>query len=199
MMSEPTLLINILLADLAALDVIPFDRATQVVLAAVAGCVTLGAVACYASRQGRPLVRHGWIAWLMYGAFLATVGVLAVTSLQAVLSGQALSGYALMGHVSAAGAFTFLLVAVAWLFLPAADIDGDFQREHRWWFARWSSWLLILSALATAGTMFLSMLPLLDTAGLHQVLSVHRFAGLATVAAAVLHAFALAMTRFGFR
>ena len=47
--------------------------------------------------------------------------------------------------------------------------------------------------------MFLSMLPILDTQGLIEMLAVHRYAGLVVVVAAVTHLYTLLMTRMGVR
>ncbi len=56
---------------------------------------------------------------------------------------------------------------------------------------RLSAWLLILSSLVAAATMVISMLPVLDTQGLLQVATWHRWAGLVVVVSAVLHLLAL--------
>lgn len=152
-------------------------------------------VASNAMPQRRPLFSS-----LIYVAFIAVLALLSVTSFGSLLQSKPLSGYVLMAHVAGAGAFTFLLTAIAWLYLPTySHAEQGFRFEHRWWLARWSAWLLVVGSLAAAGTMFLSMLPVLNTESLKQVALLHRYAGIVTVVAAVLNLFAMACTRFKLR
>lgn len=171
-----------------------------VLLVVVAFILADALYAYFARRRGEATQRRGWLSWLIYLGFMGLVAVLGVTGFGSIVSVGFMSGDALLVHVVAAGAFTFLLVAIAWLFLPRpARAGGSFQYEHRWWLARWSAWLLVFSCLAAAATMFLSMLPILDTVGLSQVVELHRYAGLAAIAAALLHAYALTATRLSLR
>lgn len=145
--------------------------------------------------------RRSFLSRLLYFVFLASICVLAISSFGAILQFGHMQGYALFAHISAAGAFVFLLLAIAWLYLPRGDettgvrVAGD----QRWWVGRWTAWALVISSLVAAGTMFLSMLPILDTAGLLTSAAVHRYAGLAVTAFAALHLFALTCVRFGLR
>lgn len=146
--------------------------------------------------KSRSIVSKG-----LYIAFSACVAILGITSFGTLLYQEHLGGYALLAHVGVAGAFVFLLAAVAWFFLPngsTADKPG-FTRDERWWFARWTAFGLVLSGIATAATMFTSMLPILDTQGLLEFAMLHRYAGLSTLVFAVLHGYALACTHFNLR
>jgi hypothetical protein len=176
---------------------------------AVAGLITfVGAAALRSSpvamasaaattTDGKVHLRRAWFHSLIYVAFMGVLALLSVTSFGSLLQSKPLSGYVLMAHVAGAGAFTFLLVAIAWLYLPTySHAEQGFRFEHRWWLARWSAWLLVVGSLAAAGTMFLSMLPVLNTESLKQVALLHRYAGIVTVVAAVLNVFAMAWTRF---
>lgn len=179
-----------------------FERA--LIAAGVVTVMGLAASAFYvnATRCNREQVhQRGWISKLVYVAFLAVVLVLAVSSFGSILQAGHMQGYALLAHIAAAGAFVFLLLAVALLYLPTGRRPGQpgFTSDDRWWIARWSAWALVISSLIAAGTMFLSMLPILDTAGLIEVAALHRYAGLAVVIAAIFHAYALLCTRLKLR
>lgn len=145
-------------------------------------------------------VRRSWLSRLLYLVFLASVCVLAASSFGSILRFGHMHGYALLAHVSAAGAFVFLLLAIAWLYLPWQDEDdGPIPNDQRWWFGRWTAWALVVSSLVAAGAMFLSMLPVLETPSLLTAAAVHRYAGLAVTVFAALHLYAITCTRFGFR
>ncbi len=189
----------IVIGDALAVDALPFAKVALACMAVTLFCLAIFSVFCWASNKKKMPVRRMWVSSLLHLAFVATVVVLAVTSLQAVFSGNAMAEYPLMAHVATAGAFTFLLLGMAWLYLPHLGLDGEYQRENRWWFSRFSSWLVVTAGLVTAGTMFLSMLPILDTPNLAQALTWHRYAGLATVVGCILHLAAVLMTRFGWR
>lgn len=187
---------------LVPLPQIPF---WQVLVGAAAGVGAFILLHLAFALSTKVAVRHAaprhWFSLLVYLIFLLVVGVLAVTSFGSIWQVGHMSHYALLSHVAAAGAFTFLLLVIAVLFLPRGTEEGDrtFTADQAWWLGRWSAWLLVASGLATAGTMFLSMLPVLDTAGLLEVAELHRYAGLTTVAAAILHAYSLICTRIGLR
>jgi hypothetical protein len=144
---------------------------------------------------------HHWFSRLTYAIFIASICVLSASSFVSILQFGHMSGLALLAHVSAAGVFVFVLVAIAILYLPSDShlADESIAWESRWWVARWTAWLLVVSSIVAAGTMFVSMLPLLDTEGLVTALELHRYAGLAVVIGAVLHLYALLITRLGFR
>lgn len=184
-------------ADLS-LPAIDFKSAIVPTLGGLAALVVLHAFFVFASGRRRTSARLGWLTTSVYALFLVIVAVLAASSLGSIMQFGHMSGYALLAHVSAAGGFTFLLVAIAFLYLPWAKDDREDIAE-RWWLVRWSAWGLILSSVAAAATMFLSMLPALDTGGLLQAAEVHRFAGLAVVATAILHTYSLSCTKLGLR
>jgi hypothetical protein len=152
-------------------------------------------------RQREEIHQRSWLSRLVYLIFLAVIIVLALTSFGSILQVGHMEGYALLAHIGAAGAFVFLLLAVAVLYLPLGARPGDrsYTSDDGWWLARWSAWTLVVSALITAGTMFLSMLPVLDTKGLIEVAALHRYAGLVVVVAAIFHAYALLCTRLKLR
>jgi hypothetical protein len=135
--------------------------------------------------------RQGWFARCAYLALLLTILLLSSTSFGSILTLGHLQHYALLAHLSAAGAFAFLLLAVAVTYLPSG--------QKRWWVERWSVWLLVLGGIVTAATMFLSMLPVLDTDGLRQAASIHFYSGLVTAISAAIHAFSLLAVRLGWR
>lgn len=171
-------------------------------LIGLAVLVVLGGVAVNASKKTvAPAKSRSWFSKLLYLAFLVTVIVLAGSSFGSILQAGHMSGYALIAHVAAAGAFTFLLLAVAVLFVPngANPEEAGFTSDGRWWFSRLSAWLLLLSSIAAAGTMFVSMLPVLDTPGLLEFAALHRFAGLGVVISAVMHVFAMLCAKSGLR
>lgn len=171
-------------------------------LIGLAVLVVLGGVVVNASKKAvTPAKSRSWFSKLIYLAFLAMVIMLAGSSFGSILQAGHMSGYALIAHLGAAGAFTFLLLAVAVLFAPngAKPDEAGFTSDGRWWFSRMSAWLLLLSSIAAAGTMFVSMLPILDTQGLLEFAALHRFAGLAVVISSVMHGFAMLCAKSGLR
>jgi hypothetical protein len=190
-----------LLADLTFPE-IPLSAVLIGACIVVAAIVIINAVIVvptnYKVRAG---ARRGIFSQLLYVVFLALIAVLAVTSFGSILQYGHLSGYALLAHIGAAGAFVFLLVAIAWLYLPrgyGAPLSAK-RGEDRWWLARWSAWILIVSSIASAATMFASMLPLLDTEGLLEFAAWHRYVGVLVVMAAIVHLYAMLCTRLGWR
>lgn len=170
-------------------------------IALVAG-LSLLTLFLFATNRKRSNAKHRSI-WIRFGylAFLGTIVILAVTSFASIIQFGHLFGYALLAHVAAAGAFVFLLLLVACFYLPRGSdlLENEAPGDNRWWLARFSAWLLVLSSIMTAGTMFISMLPILDTAGLREFAVLHRYAGVAVVAAAILHLYSLSCTKMGLR
>jgi len=154
-----------------------------------------------AIRSRLPTNRRHWFSFALHVAFLAVIAVLAISSFGTLIATWHLLGYPLLLHLTAAGAFVFLLLGFAALYIPQGRPAPDDQAisAHRWWLNRWSIWTLVLAGLVTAGTMFASMLPVLDTAGLLQAATLHRYAGLIVVVAAVTHAYNLVCVRIGWR
>lgn len=133
----------------------------------------------------------------LYAVYLALIAVLAASSFGSILRWGHMSGYALLTHMAAAGAFVFLLMLIAWLYLPHGRAVR--RLETRWWLARWSAWTMVLASLVVIASMLLCMLPLLDTVDMRRMIDVHRYAGLAVVATAAMHAASLCYTRLGWR
>ncbi|MEZ6134385.1 MAG: hypothetical protein R3C53_05685 [Pirellulaceae bacterium] len=177
---------------------LPFSEVLWPALGATLACVVAHALLAFFTSSNRSRAKLGWVRGSLYGLYLITILVLGLSSLVSVIQYGHMSGYALLGHVAAAGAFTFLLLAIAFLMLPCSEDDPKL-RTNRWWLSRWSVWGLVISSLVAAGSMFLSMLPILDTSGLLQMAEVHRYAGLCVVIMACVHLYSLACTRMGWR
>lgn len=191
-----------LLADLQSLSV-SFIQVLYVAIVALAvGLAALALNVLTTNRKMQPGPARHWISRSIYGIYLISILALAMSGLGSILRWGHMSGYALMLHGAVGGGFVFLMVAIAVLYLPAAAAPGagsHAQQWDRWWVIRWSAWVLVLSSLVTAGTMLLSMLPVLDTTGLLQMIMLHRYAGLAVVMAAGVHLSALTCVRLGWR
>jgi hypothetical protein len=147
----------------------------------------------------------GWWAWLVYLGTLASVAVLGITSLVAVIRFGILDGWWLFIHMFGAGAFTFVLplLALTWCEAnrcecPARPAGDEGPQTTRFsCLAKTMFWLILTAGLVVIGTMVLSMLPLFGTHGLELLLDVHRYAGLAVVAAMILHLYATVLPRLG--
>lgn len=144
-------------------------------------------------RRDDVMQRH-WLSRLLYTLFLLAVSILAATSFGSILQAGHMQHYALLAHVAVAGAFVFLLLSITLTHLPQGTAT-----KLNWWWEKWSVWGVVISGILVSATMFLSMLPLLDTSGLLQAVQVHRFAGLATVVFTALHLFSLIIGRLGWR
>lgn len=139
-------------------------------------------------------IERSWFSRAVYAVFLVATLLLAITSFGSIVSQGHMQHFALIAHLSAAGVFTFSMLVVAIVYLPLR-----WPLERYWWMERWSSLLLITFALVTAGSMFLGMLPILDTEGLELATDVHRYAGLGTVALAAVHLYSIIIRRLGYR
>ncbi len=191
--ANPTPLADIALGGLSFSQILIPALIGSLILLGVHACIT-----CASSRKCAKIQPRNWLIVALYFCFLGLVAALGASSFGTIIQEGHMSGYALLAHVTAAGAFTFLLLAIAWLYLPWGG-EGQANMGNRWWLVRWSAWAMVVSGLIAAGTMFLSMLPLLGTPGLLQVAEIHRYAGLVVVVAAIAHAYALGCTRLGLR
>lgn len=157
----------------------------------------------------RPAVSRapwGWWECLVYLGTLASVAVLGVTSFVAMIRFGVLDGWWLFIHMFGAGVFTVVLpvLAVTWCqanrfgcsALRAGD-EGPCPASRFRGLAKFMFWLILAAGLAATGTMLLSMLPLFGSHGLELLLDIHRYAGLAVVAAMILHLYAALLPRFG--
>ena len=179
---------------------IDFNQALGIGLgAALVLPLLLGSWAYFTDRKmGRTRSRN-WLARLALPVFWALVLVLAATSFGAILIQGHMFGYTLLAHLSAAGAFVFVLLIVTPLSLFHGSSGSRGMGANRWWLVRWSAWTMILSSVLTAATMFVSMLPILGTNELLEAIALHRFAGLLVVIASLVHVAALCCTRVGLR
>ncbi len=185
---------------IAELPTIPFDRALIFTgTAAAIALVLLGLFVAATSQARVAKAGHRILPKFLFTAFLACIAVLAASSFASILMFGHMSGYALLAHIGSAGGFVFLLLAFTYLYLPRGSGAASTDTEHRWWLSRMSAWVMVLAGILTAGTMFLSMLPILGTDGLHQAAEVHRWAGLVVVVSAAFHLLALFCTRLGLR
>ncbi len=190
-----------LLADLPSIN-ISFAQVLLLVAVTVAVALTLATIVLYSTgRQYQRGPSRHWLSRLLYGVYLFLIAILAVTAFGSLLNTGHVLGYALLFHVAAAGGFVFLMVAIAYLYLPAGAEEAAARREGRvhWWVPRWSAWALVVSSLVAAGTMLVSMLPVLDTQGLLEMAILHRYAGLAVVISAIVHLYSLTCVRLGWR
>lgn len=190
-----------LIADLPTLG-IPFPQLlTGIGLALLLGMLLASTVVYATKRDTRRLRGRHWFSRLLYVVYLALIAVLSFTAFGSLVQYRHLSGYPLLVHVAAAGAFVFLMVAIAFLYLPSEGDAWDSRnlRVSSWWAQRWAVWGLVVSSLFTAATMLVSMLPWLDTQGLRDMAMLHRYAGLAVVIFAILHVFSLVCCRLGWR
>lgn len=190
---------NFLPVDIAAF---PFSQALLYGLLATLGILCLSLCGQFLfKREVTEAQKRSIVSKLIYAIFIVTITILAVTSFGSILRFGHMLGWSLLIHVATAGAFVFLLLAIAFLFLPngAKPEQRGYTADGRWWFARWSAWGLVLFSIATAATMFTSMLPILDTDGLLEFAALHRYAGLGTVIFAALHLYAMLCVRFNWR
>lgn len=150
----------------------------------------------------------GWWAWLVYLGTLASVTVLGVTSFVAMIRFGALGGWWLFIHMFGAGAFTVLLpvLALTWCQAnrfecpaPSAGDEGQTPAARFPCLAKALFWLILAAGLVVTGTTMLSMLPVFGTHGQELLLNIHRYAGLAVVAAMILHLYAALLPKFGLK
>jgi heme/copper-type cytochrome/quinol oxidase subunit 1 len=113
---------------------------------------------------------------------IALCGIIAVL-LASSLGGGPLHGNTLMFHMMVSGAMVFSLPVFALVWLPQML---DF--EYRGLVLRAGFWLLLATGFVTIATMFVSMLPIAGTDDLHQLISIHGYAGFVCVAATALFA-----------
>lgn len=116
-----------------------------------------------------------WLRVLSTLVDLGLVGVVIALSATALpsLSGHELSGFWLLAHMGASGAMVFLLPAAALLRIITA-------RPSR------IAWLAITGGLICILAVYLCMLPILDTSGMHKMIKVHGVSGWITGVLAVL-------------
>lgn len=172
-----------------------FQRGILPVLGGTLALVTALAVYYYRTHRHRAVTTtRGWLNRCLYGLFLLVIFVLSVTSFGSILQLGVMQHYALMAHTAAAGAFVFLLLPVAFSYLPRT-----LRGQDSWWLESLFAWLLVLSSMIVASTMLISMLPAVNTNQLLLLTDVHRYAGLTTAVSAILHLFTLIGRHSGVR
>ena len=151
-------------------------------------------------------LRRGWLAGIVYFVFSLLVVALALTSFGSMISRGVMEQWALLAHISVAGAFVFVMLAFAVVWNPAyfshSGIDRPPTAESKskpWWLFTASLWWLLFSSIIAAGSMLVEMLPILDTEGMIEVTELHRWAGLAVVVSLAVNVYAIIVQRAGWR
>lgn len=156
------------------------------------------------TRRGRGGTRSrglGLFGGLVYLVLILSTAALAITSLYTVFTEGHMRGWFLWVHLAAAGAFTVSLVLAALLWAAACDMcgpvgTGDDPRNAPPRFGsltRISFWVLIVAGSVSLGSMLLGMLTLFGTREIETLIDIHRYSGLAAVAAAVLHLYSVTL------
>ncbi len=184
--------------------------ATEYVSTAVTALVVTAAallVDFVATRRGsrRPSKSRpgGWLTRCAYAVVLFSVCVLAATALYGMAAQGHVRRWTLLAHIVAAGILlpALTIVAVGWSRrtvtpLPQWDTGPATcaRLSTRW---HWSFWSVLLAAVITAGTMLVSMMPILDTRGLTLMLTIHAYSGLMLLVAVIIHAYCLLTAKWG--
>jgi hypothetical protein len=184
----------------------PFARLVPIAGIATLILLVVHGVFAMSTPKNRELTsKRGMGAMFVYIAFGLVVSVLALTSFGAIILYGKMEHEALLIHIMAAGAFTAVMVVFAYVWNPvfgrplSTSKDDVDHSTNGWWVARWSLWLVLLSSLGVAGSMLLGMLPLFSTEQMHVAVALHRYCGLLLVAGLIVHLYALAIQRFGWR
>jgi len=164
-------------------------------------------------RRREPGGRWRWTMRLSYSLTLLAVVVLAATALYGVFVRAGVEHWLLLAHVTAGGAFLVLLVVLALGWAGACRFDPSRRGPRRQGQkldgplaerlpgfslrTRIAFWAFLVTGLTTATTMLVSMLPVVDTDGLAQLIEVHRTSGLALVVIALVHAYLLLLGKLG--
>jgi hypothetical protein len=187
------------------------------VLGVAMGVILLHFVASLVLRPTAPRRTAKWNLWekLIYTVTLLALGVLAVTSFYSVLAMGHMLGWMLYVHLLGAGAFVVLLLLVALTWAHASRFSGPKSAASDTgtagasigtsavprfgWLAKVSFWVMLAAGVATAGTMLVSMLPLLDTVAMQNMIALHRYAGLVLVVAVIFHLYGVWLGKLGLR
>ncbi|MBI1368253.1 MAG: hypothetical protein GC162_06325 [Planctomycetes bacterium] len=166
------------------------------------------------AQRGKSLGRRprwNWWERLLYLALMVTILVLAATSFYTVLTVGFMGGWALWLHLMAAGAFVvaFALIALTWGGAARSECctgsKCDSSEATPTKPARFSCltkltfWLMLIAGFVVLATMLINMLPLLGTHDIERMIAIHRYAGLALVAVAVIHVYSVILGRLGLR
>jgi hypothetical protein len=158
-----------------------------------AGLLLLGSVLNWSWEQataaGEP---RPWTARVGYAAFFASIAVMGLTSFGSLAQGHEMHGWALLAHVSLAGAFVVFLAVVAYYYLPRSSPGpGRCSVVHDGPFVRGTAILMVAACFTTAAVIIPGMFPWLGTEQMLSAIAVHRFAGLAALLFTATHALAL--------
>ena len=156
-------------------------------------------------RKRRPGVRrprYGWVARAVYAVLLLSTAVLGGTSLYSVIPSGIMHGWLLWLHLLAAGAFVVALPVAAILWAEASRFGGARAPEHAAQprmavLTRVSFWVILLAGTIALATMLFGMGTVLGTQEIRTMTSIHRYAGLAVVLAAVVHLYSVCLARAG--
>ncbi|MFV1964313.1 MAG: hypothetical protein ACC628_02735 [Pirellulaceae bacterium] len=198
--------IGVLFSDVAGHSGESFRRNLAGLLIAAAAVIALHW--CLSLRGRRSAnAKARWNRWekLVYLGAMVSVAVLGFTSFFAVLRYGMLSGWLLFAHMFGAGLFVGVLPFLSVTWCEASRFEGhrtaarnDGPRRF-FWFPKLMFWMILLGGFIVTVTMLLSMLPLLGTDGLIQLLDIHRYAGLLVVVAMMMHGYCVALQRVGWR
>lgn len=180
-----------------------YPDAIKVALLATGIMVVLHAVVSMMKSKGQPRPRWGWWSRLVYLGTITGVAVLGATSIYSVLAHGHMEEWFLLVHLTGAGMFTACLALIALTFAHRNRFAGRKQTEDQrinapfGGLAKITFWLILVSGVATAGTMLFSMLPIMGTHDMEQMLTIHRYAGLMLVVATVVHVYLVVMGKLG--
>lgn len=150
--------------------------------------------ACYAAIKPR----SGLIEKLVYLALMVAVFDVAASAIVSMLKDGHMLGWALWFHLTAAGALVALLAVAAVFWAEAsrfACCKADPSRVERYaTFTKIAFWTLLAAGAAAIATILASMF-FLNQHSQELAISIHRYAGLALTAAAVLHLYSLIVVR----
>ena len=181
-----------------------FGIVTLGMLIAIAAVVVLHLLVSVA-RRGRgeraPARGLGMLGWLVYLVLIGSTAVLGGTSLYSILPEGHMRGWMLWLHLGAAGAFVVALLLVAVMWAAPCDMCASSggppdQRPVRFpTLTRLSFWLFVVAGTVSLASMLLAMLTVTGTEGIELAFEIHRYSGLAVIAAAVLHLYSVSLGR----
>jgi hypothetical protein len=201
-------MINTLLVQILEHPGRAFPAVVPIVLVGAVVAIALHALLTLAARPAARAARPRWSLWerLVYAASLLSIASLGTTAFYAVLRLGAMEGWLLLAHMCAAGVFVAVLplLAITWCeanrFLDEGrGAEAEPAPRRFFWLPKVMFWVILVSGLAVASTMLVSMLPLFGTEGLHRLLDIHRYSGLLVVVAAVFHFYGVWLGRLGWR
>jgi hypothetical protein len=214
-------MLNDLLQELGADPAAAYPRVIAAALIAAGAVIVLHLLIALLRGATGVRPKWNWLSRLIYLGFFASVAVLAGTSFYAVIAHGAMHGWFLLLHLFGAGAFVVLLplIALQWSFAcrffqkkPQSPVPADpalppalarkvnpprTPPQRFSWLGKLAFWLILISGVATAGSMLLSMLPLLGTDDMLAAINVHRYAGLVCVVALMVHFYTVLLGKMG--